>query len=202
MDYALNLSEHIGISDFNHVELELDSIIHRNQFEKFRSEYLRSNEEKDLIFTFIVLQIYTECFLHQNMRKIVEMEFLPPRQTIREEWTLGEGRDAREKIDCFVKLFRIAPSASLRPVSVIKGRFTSLTDMRNLLAHGHKISTWSDSSGNSGTTKARSLLTRDQLTQTEKEINELGLMWNKLLDRIQPECKALRRIDDFKFKNI
>jgi hypothetical protein len=199
----VNLEESIGVSDFHRVELELDSIIHRNEFEKFRSEYLRSNEEKDLIFTFIVLQIYMECFLHQNMRKIVEMEFLPPRQAVREEWLSEpmERRDARDKIDYFVKLFDLGSLVST-PVSGIKERFTNLTDIRNLLAHGHKIAKWSDSLGNSGTTKARSLLTRDQLTQIEKRVNELGLLWNELLDKIQPQCKVLRRIDDFKFQNI
>lgn len=202
MGYELSLSEHIGVSDFNRIELELDSIIHRNQFEKFRNEYLRGNEEKDLIFTFIILQIYMECFLHQNMRKIVELEFLLPRQTIRKEWALGEGRDVRKKIDCFVELFNVAPSVSSHLVSGVKDRFTSLTDIRNLLAHGHKIARWSDSSGASGSSKAHSLLTSDQLKQTEKEINEMGLLWNELLDKIQPQCKALRRIDDFKFQNI
>lgn len=202
MDYALNLSEHIGISDFSRVELELDSIIHRNEFEKFRSEYLRSNAEKDLIFTFIVLQIYVECFLHQNMRRIVDLEFLPPRQSVRDEWMSGENRDARKKIDHLVKLLDMDPSATAPLVNGIKNKFTNITDIRNLLAHGHKISSWSDSSGVSGITEARSLLTRDQLTQTEKEINELGSQWNELLDQIQSECKALRRICDFKFQNI
>ena len=51
-------------------------------------------------------------------------------------------------------------------------------------------------------TTARTLLTDAQLTRTEKEVNELGIMWNELLDQIQPKCNALRRIDNFKFQNI
>jgi len=38
------------------------------------------------------LQIYIEYFLHQNMRKIIELEFKPPRDAAHITWLSGEKR--------------------------------------------------------------------------------------------------------------
>lgn len=202
MDYTPVLQETIGVSDRHHIETELDAIIYRNEFEKFRSEYLNFRHEETLIFLFIFLQIYVECFLHQHMRIIIELEFKSARTPIFDKWMAKERRYLPEKLDDFSKLFELSPSESLQLIAGIKERFGHLSDIRNQFAHGHKIAAWSDSEGNSGMTTARTLLTDAQLTRTEKEVNELGIMWNELLDQIQPKCNALRRIDNFKFQNI
>jgi hypothetical protein len=194
MDHALHLSEHVGVSEYHCATREVDAVIYRNEFLKFR--------QSELIFSFIVLQIYIECFLHQNMRRIVELEFKPPRKVIFDEWITKERRYVPQKLEHFINLFDLPPSESLYLVEGIKDRFKNISDIRNLLAHGHEISEWSDSEERASKTEALAILTKSQFAQTEKEINELGLMWNELLDHVQPRCKALNRMDDFKFKKI
>lgn len=202
MDYSLNLHETIGISDKYRIETELDAVIYRQRFEKFRSEYQRSHQEETLIFVFIILQVYVECFLHQNMRRIVELEFKSTKTSIFNKWVKQERRKVLEKLDKFAELFNLSSIENSQLLDDIKKRFSSLSHVRNQFVHGHKIAAWSDSEGNSGVTSTRMLLSDAQLIQMEKEINELGAMWNDLLDQVQSQCKALKRIDSFRFQNI
>lgn len=203
MDHVINLNATIGISEYVKAELEIGDLIYRQEFDRHQVEYLKTKAESELIFIFIFLQIYTECFLHQNMRKIVELEFKPPRESIYIKWLKKEKRYVPAKIDNFSSLFFIPiPSHIQQLVDIIKDRFEKISDIRNLFAHGHKVAEWSDSDGNAGSTRAKSLLTETQLNQTIAEINELGLAWGSLLDGILPQCKALTGVGSFKFENI
>ncbi|MDP2709402.1 MAG: hypothetical protein Q8O93_05185 [bacterium] len=203
MDYSINLHEIVSVSDYTKAESEIDAVIYRQEFERHRTEYLKSKTESELIFTFIFLQIYMECFLHQNMRRIVTMEFKPPRNAILTTWLTGEKRYVPEKMDNFINLFfSPVPTPIQQMADIIKDRLGNISSIRNQFAHGHKVSAWSDSEGNSGSTPAKLILTETQLMQSVAEINELGKAWNDLLDIIMPQCKALKRMDDFKFRSI
>ncbi len=203
MDYSIDLHETIKVSEYIKAESEIDAVIYRQEFEHHRAEYLKSKAESELIFTFIFLQIYTECFLHQNMRRVVMLEFKPPRDSTYTTWLASEKRYVPEKMDNFIILFfSPAPAPIQQMADIIKDRLGKISSIRNQFAHGHKASAWSDSEGNSGSTPAKLLLTETQLTQSVTEINELGNAWNDLLDSIMPQCKALKRIDDFKFRSI
>jgi hypothetical protein len=203
MDLNIGLNEKIGISEYIKAEMEIDAIIYRQEFEQHRTEYLRMKAEQDLIIAFIFLQIYIECFLHQNMRTIVELELKPPRDNVCFEWLSREKRYVPAKIDNFTFLFFSQESINIHKlVDCIKNRFCRLSDTRNQFVHGHKVSSWSDSDGNLGSTPTKLLLTEIQLAQSIMEVNELGLAWNGLLDLILPQCKALKRVNDFKLPNL
>jgi len=203
MDYSINLHETVKVSDFVKEETELDVIIYRQEFEKYRQVYLQRKLEHDLIFCFIFLQVYIECFLHQNMRRVMSLEFKPPRDHVLTVWLQEERRKVPQKIDHFAtNFFSPIPTDVQQFTDLIKDRFGNISSIRNQFAHGHKISAWSDSDGNSGISQARSLLTENQLNQSIDEVNELGSAWNDLLDKVLSQCKALRRIDDFKFLKI
>jgi hypothetical protein len=203
MDYSINLHETVKVSDFVKAETEIDAIIYRQEFEKYRQAYLKDKSDHDLIFCFIFLQVYIECFLHQNMRRVTEMEFKPPRDHILTAWLNGERRKVPQKIDDFTaNFFSPIPADVQHLTDLIKDRFGNISSIRNLFAHGHKVASWSDSDGNSGISPARSLLTESQLNQSIDEVNELGSAWSDLLDKILLQCKALRRVDDFKFLKI
>ena len=92
MDISINLHDSIGVSDHIKAETEIDAIIYRQEFERHWEEYLKSKSESELILAFIFLQIYIEYFLHQNMRKIIELEFKPPRDAAHITWLSGEKR--------------------------------------------------------------------------------------------------------------
>lgn len=195
--------ENISVSEYIKSEIEVSAIIYRKEFERHRSEYLKTKTESELIFTFILLQIYIECFLHQNMRRVVELEFKPPRDDICTNWLAGERRHVPTKINNFATLFFSPVQAHIQQLlDTIKDRFGKISRIRNQFVHGHKVAAWSDSKGNAGSTPAKSLLSDAQLTKSITEINELGLAWNDLLDAILSQCKALERIDNFKFSSI
>jgi len=203
MGYIIKINDSIGVSEHIKAETEIDAIIYRQEFENHRTEYLRAKKESELVIAFIFLQIYIECFLHQNMRKIVELEFKPPRDNTCSTWLGGEKRYVQAKIDNFATLFFApVPDDIQQLLIIVKDRFDKISDIRNLFAHGHKIAAWSDSDGNSGSTQAKSLLTETQLNQSVAEVNEMGLAWSTLLDRILTRCKGLRGVDEFKFPSI
>lgn len=203
MEHSFLIHESIGVSDFFEVKTEIDAIIYRQEFEKYRKVYQDTKSEHDLIFCFIFLQIYVECFLHQNMRKIIELEFKPPRENVLTVWEKAEQRKISEKLDNFITHFFLSIHPEVQVLgALIKDNFKRISYIRNQFAHGHKLSSWSDSDGKKGNTKARSLLTESQLTQSVNEVNELGSAWNDLLNKILPQCKALRGVDDFKFSKM
>lgn len=203
MHYSIDLEETVKVSDSASVVTEIDAIIYRLEFEKYRETYLKSKLDHELIFCFIFLQIYIECFLHQNMRRVTEMEFKSPRDEIATSWFEGEKRKIPTKVDSFTtNFFPVVSTDVAQFTTLIKERFQNIADIRNRLVHGHKIATWFDSDGDSGISEARSFLTENRLNQSIAEVNELGLAWNDLLRRALPQCKALRRVDDFMFSNI
>ncbi len=204
-DYAINLEETLSIKDHWRAETMVDAIIYRNQFDKYHQAFLQTGLQEDLIFSFIFLQIYIECFLHGWMRQIVVMEFKPPRGNICEDWVKDEQeeRSIYAKINAFVKLFFSPVPDDVSDFSKkIKEIFGHISHIRNLLIHGHKISTWSDSDGDAGISEAKSFLTLEKLNSTVTQANELGMLWNQLLDKILPQLKALQRVSDFKYKEI
>lgn len=198
--FVVNIDEGVRISEYNKVTTELDAIIYRNEFDKYRTAYLSDKTEQGLIFCFVFLQIYIECFLHQNMRRVVEMEFKPPREDVCNTWLSRERRGIEDKVDAFVaNFFAPPPDDVLRITKIVKDGFKQISDVRNLFVHGHKVARWSDSEGNSGITSARALLVKDYLDQMIHTANDIGIAWNELLDKTMPQYKALRQIDHFKF---
>jgi len=203
MDHSIEVHDSINVSDHVKVETEIDAVIYRQEFESHLSIYMETQSESELIFTFIYLQIYIECFLHQNMRRIVNMVFKPPRENISSEWMKKESRKVRDKIDAFGTIFHDPMSGQIQGlVDTIKNNFSRVSYIRNQFAHGHKVSAWSDSDGKSGKTSARELLTNERLAKAISEVNELGFAWNTLLDNILPQCKSLRTVEDFKYTEI
>jgi hypothetical protein len=203
MHHSINLHENITVSDTFRAETEVDAVVFRMEFEKHYGEYKKTLSEAELILCFIMLQIYIECFLHQNMRRIVGLEFLPPRDSAREGWSRGERKSVAEKLDGFSSLFFSSKPENIQYFTdSIKERLAPISQIRNFFVHGHKVSAWSDSEGNSGTSEARSFLTPEQLNKSIGEVNELGAAWNLLLENIQPQLKGLRSIDDFKYSKL
>ncbi len=203
MHHSISLHENVNISDTFRAETEVDAVIYRNEFERHRQEYRKTESEAELILTFVMLQIYVECFLHQNMRRVVGLEFQPPRNSAREGWNNQEKRPVSAKLEGFASLFFSSKPENIQYfIDSIRERLAPISDIRNLFVHGHKVSAWSDSEGNAGLTEARSLLTSSQLERSIHEVNELGAAWNLLLDNIFPQLKALRTVEDFKFSKL
>ncbi|GEM_PF-4003452 len=201
-DLSINVHDVVNISESFRLETEIDAIIYRQEFEKYHQSYQTTKSENDLIFCFIFLQMYIECFLHQNMRRIIRLEFKPPRDYVCERWSEGqaEKRHISEKVKSFPTLFFAPILIEIQnPVDLIALRLKRIAYPRNQFVHGHKVASWFDLEKGRGDTDARSLLTGERLMQSLTEANELGDAWNDLLYKILPQCKSARDVNDFQF---
>lgn len=203
-----SLKEGYHTSDYLHTEKEILASIYLDEFKK-HYEIIQTKDklvqiDHELIFSFIFLQLYIECFFHQKMRKLVEEEFIPPRKWIGQKWTEGENRYIPDKLKSFCGLFYVSSDKSIQDMlDTIIEPYKKLTIIRDLLVHGHKIAEWDDSNGDSGKTKTYSELTSDNLNLNIKRLNKMGLTWNQLLgENILPRLTTLHSVDSFKFSQI
>jgi hypothetical protein len=208
------IDENIGVSEFIMIEKQISlAYIFRLEFEKHLQEYKINKSDNELIFIFIFLQAYAECFLHQSMRRIIKSEFEVHRTDLYNNWIDekgrgGERRNIQEKIEDFSRHFIIAvpslPKNIQQLIHDININFSKLSRRRNQFLHGHAVASWSDSDGNSGASEAHSLLTDKELKLAVDEINKLGKAWNELQDSVAIEFKCINkeRIKDFKFLDV
>jgi len=191
----------VKIEETIHLELQIDPVIFRREFIRYQKRYLSLYDKNELVHAYIFLQIYVESFLHNYMRHIIKMEFKPPRDTVVKKWLSKEKDKLPIKLDSFVvQFFPSLPLTVQTEVDIIKDRFKRISDIRNMFAHGHKVSISMTTTGKGVLSPAASKLSPWILKQTLLETNELGTAWNNLLIKIQPKLKALRQIKDFKFK--
>lgn len=197
----MNIEETISISEEFRILVEKDAIIYRNEFEEFRKQYQKSGKEEKLIFAFLFLQIYMECFLHQRMRKIMEMEFDFKRPDLFQVWDKRESSmHINEKIGFFISFF-IAGDKAVNFREKISKLFSSIGKPRNKFAHGHALTKMISKEGVKHSS-ALSILNLETLNSTISYANQLGETWNELLDEISKECKVLKGLGSFKFIEI
>ncbi|MEA2088744.1 MAG: hypothetical protein U9O55_02815 [Patescibacteria group bacterium] len=204
MDHKIILKENINICEETAWELETDAIIFRNEFNYYLKKFERDKSEHTLILIFIMLQIYIEYFLHQNMRHVIRLEFKRNNRSKYEEWIKNEKLNIKRKLFYFVKYFLLEKkNEAILAKKEIEKIFKEITDIRNLLVHGHKISlAGSADSNHIEISKTKGYLTENILKLIIGKVNLLGKNWNKLLNLVLSNCKALKRIDDFKFDNL
>ena len=210
MDHKITLEETINIREEIAWELETDAVIFRNEFNYYLEKFKKDKSEHILIFVFIMLQIYVEYFLHQNMRRVVKLEFenTKSKELKYKKWIelKNEKLSIGKKISHFIQCFSLeSDDEVIDIIKEIEIIFKEITDIRNLLVHGHKIYL----AGNADSSyievsEAKGYLDEDVLIEIIKNINNLGKNWNKLLDLASSNCKALntKRIGDFKFDSL
>lgn len=206
MDHKITLKEVVNIRKEIAWELETDAVVFRNEFNYYLEKFKKDKSEHTLIFVFIMLQIYVEYFLHQNMRRVVKFEFEHSDKSKYEEWIKNEELNIKRKLSYFVKYFLLEREnkASFAKEEIEK-IFKEITDIRNLLVHGHKISLAGNAdSSHIEISKAKGYLTKNILKLIIEKVNQLGKNWNGLLYLALNNCKSLsvKRIDDFKFNKL
>ena len=191
----------IEISEEWSITLDKDAIIFRNEFEEFRKQFKVSKKEEKLIFAFLFLQIYMEYFLHQRMRKIMEMEFDFKKPDLFQVWDKRESRmHINEKIGFFISFF-IAGDRAVNFREKISKLFSKIGQPRNKFAHGHAIRKTLSKDGERHS-KTLSMLNLESLNSTISDANQLGETWNELLNEISKELKVLNGLGSFKFMEI
>lgn len=187
-------------------KLEVDAIIFRNELAHYMKRYLNDGSEKTLIFVFIMLQIYLESFLHQNMRRITTHEFKNSKEDKYKKWINPkfEKRYIEEKLPIFLKNFSLGEDDNTRRLTEeILNSFGKISKIRNLLIHGHEVSISGNAdSSNIEISEARGLLSKHTFKEVVDGVNLLGERWNKILEQVQSQCVALNSTEDYKFKEI
>lgn len=193
----------IKISENVKCELTKGPNMFLDQFYHYKELCDNDNNIKYIIFCFVFLQIYIECFLHYNIRNVVKMEFKSPRDSIKNSWVsdANEGMYIRDKITAFAKLFFNNGEADSEIKNIIDN-FQLISDIRNSIAHGHEISEWADSSGQGQKSETMSYLNILELEKQINNVNNLGNNWNLLLNKIYSVCVNIKDKNLFKFKKI
>lgn len=195
----VSLKESVNIQDSNSVVIEKDAIIYLNEFLKYKEAYEKEGMDETLIFAFIFLQIYIECFLHQSMRRVMHMEFGFKEPVLFQQWDSSEEKMyIGKKIEFFTSFF-MPEEQSIESKKIIVKSFNDIGQVRNKLVHGYKLSR-GIANGKTHKSEALSLLNIESLQKSLQSANELGSAWNDLLDEIFKACRALRSVDDFKLK--
>lgn len=213
MNHKITLEETINIHEEIAWELEMDAVIFRDEFNYYLEKFKKDKSgkmisDKILVFVFIMLQIYVEYFLHQNMRRVIKLEFenTKSNELKYKEWIelKNEKLSISKKIPRFIQCFSLESDdkviAIKKEIEII---FKEITDIRNLLVHGHKIYLAGNAdSSHIEVSETRGYLDETVLIEIIEDVNNLGKNWNKLLDIVFDKCKALKKIDDFKFNNL
>ena len=215
MDHKIAIGDKIKVNESIAWELEIDAIVFRDEFDYYLKKFETSKSggmvfDKMLVFVFMMLQIYIEYFLHQNMRRIISLEFKETDKNKYNNWIKNERRYIPDKKSDKGKLFLFLEYYSLdsdpkatKAKEEIEAVFNELAKIRNELVHGHKMSI----SGNADSSlievsETMGYLAKDVLVKIIERVNNLGENWNKLLDIVFDKCKALKKIDDFKFDSL
>jgi hypothetical protein len=185
------------------VSIEKSEVIFLNEFKKYYQNFKEKKEENDIIFSYLFLQIYIECFLHYKMRRVVEMEFKPPRDSIKNNWfhEKNEKSNIKDKIENFSKLF-FSNNEAINEVAKIKDNFKKITNIRNKIAHGYSIGSYSDFNGKNSVSDVKSFLNIKELESQLSNANELGDNWNLLLEKVFNVCASIKDKNLCKFKEI
>lgn len=196
----LSFKETVHMQDSVSLRLQMDAVIYRNEYEKYKKEYLEDNSEQKLIFAFIFLQIYLECFLHQNMRDIVALEFQYRDKQLYNEWLKKEEKMfIKDKLLFFTSLFYVKNNEIITLEKNILENFGHITSIRNKLMHGYPLT--EDISGNERKkSKTKALLSKSNLTQSIEIANNLSNGWNALLEVIYKKFIALKTIKEFRLE--
>lgn len=211
------IREKVGVKEGVGWKLEIGTSVFRKEFEYYLAKYNSTKEEKDLIFVFIMLQIYVENFLHNKIRKLVNFEF-----------SYDHNKKERWKKDCELKyisdltdkktgkILRLGKLSSLinfwclqenkkvgKHKNAIEEKFKKITKIRNALIHGHEIYTSGSSEDDLRvTSETKEYLTDKNLKEIIIEVNDLSKNWNKLLDIFLKNARAIKSINMLYFEEI
>lgn len=195
----IGLTDVIQIQENIKITTELSSIIYLNEFLKYKGAYERDGKNEKLIFTLIFLQIYIECFLHQNMRQIMGMEFEFKNPDLFKKWdSKEEEMYVGEKVNFFTHFF-FSKEEKVESLDLIKNSLREIGYIRNKIVHGYKLRRVVVN-GTTEKSETLSLLSKESLREYLQSANTLGNAWNTLLDEVGKKCKALRGVGSFKFE--
>jgi hypothetical protein len=184
----MELKDEFNVSDSVKITSLLDPVAFRREFEKYKDSFLKMEGTVDLIMAYLILQFYIENHFHYYLRFIIGDGFSSPKEIT--GW--NEKKYPNEKIDC-LQNFLVQHGFSFNHdlFSTIQAGYRAVTDIRNLLAHGHQVSTTLENSTKTES-KAKSFLNRQEFGRVCGLVIEMAQAWNELLKELQQQEQLLR----------
>ena len=211
------IKEKIGIQESLSVEVEKNPVIYRRKFlEEYKKCEKNNFAENNIIFCFIFLQIYFECFFHFRLRKLVELEFKLSNPDIWEKWIdcnnkkcierryVQDKKGRKGKLSEFIKYFNFENNKEIKKLKKeIEKELQDITNIRDLLVHGHKIAEGNNFNNQEYKTKVKKYLTEESLKEAIEKVNKGATAWNNFFDKLLPLLKTnYETVKNFKFEKI
>lgn len=160
----------------------------KKEFQKYKESYLENDSDADLVMAYITMQLFIENHFHYYLRFIIGGGFGSAQPIV--GW--NEKDYPNQKIDYFEEFLSdkgfVFTSSLLEKVTT---NYKAITDIRNLLAHGHRITTTYAGSTKINS-KAKDFLNRQEFAKTCLLANEIADAWNTLLTELQSQESLLR----------
>lgn len=166
--------------------------IYRGEYKKYKDDYFKNNQTKDLIMTYILLQLSLESHFHYYINVLIGD---------RGEWDESTAlilfdKNSRKEIGKIYKFFELLSSWGYlvneeRSTRILES-MRQINQKRNKFIHAHTINHTIDSTlENVEETATKTLLTREKLIETINEANRVSDTWNSLLCELQKQPDEL-----------
>lgn len=160
----------------------------KKEFQNYKERYLKSDDDADLVMTYITMQLFIENHFHYYLRFIIGDGFGSAKPT--SGW--NEKDYPNQKIDCLKKF--LSDNGFMFTQSLfdkVTTNYKTITDIRNLLAHGHRVTTTYAESTKTNS-KAKDFLNRQEFAKACHMANEIADAWNALLTELQSQEALLK----------
>jgi len=186
-EHHITLSETTAVKERVTVTSSLAPQFYLEEFESYKRRYFKTEESRDLVMAYILLQFYLENHFHYYLRFLIGGGFSSFKI---EGW--NEGCYVNTKLDRF-REYLISNNfvISAQDFEVIKNNYQDIADIRNSFAHGHPV-TEMGYGGEKLSSVARDLLTRQKFNETRGKANQVCELWNKIMTEVQNQRPLLR----------
>jgi hypothetical protein len=186
-DLSINVSDSIAVTEAISYTSHLSPGIYREEFERYRSLIQDGDGGKAYALSYILLQIYVENHIHYFLRFLIGDGFSHAPVSC---WKVKDYVD--KKLQCFRSVLDqhgIQYTPTL--FDAIDTNFRYLSDIRNLLAHGHPVTAMYDG-GAVSISEAKAYLEPKRFMDTLNKANLVVDAWNTLIDEVGQQTVLLQ----------
>jgi len=173
----------------NSIKTSLNPGMYREEFERYRSRYTDEGKDKDLIMTYIMLQVYVENFMHYWMYHLVGGS-----------GSRGSIDGWRKKDYVETKLDKFKSYLNKQGITTeqdyfagVKDNFVYIKDIRDKFVHGHPITKKRPFKMKDGNdfeeSDAKKYLSQHQLDKALLKANKLAKKWNQIMKNVENQLE-------------
>lgn len=185
-EHHITLSETAALNDSVAVTSWLTPRFYLEEFESYKKKYFNTEESRDLVMAYILLQFYLENHFHYYLRFLIGGGFSSLKI---EAW--NERCYADRKLDWFLDYLTSNNFViHVQDFEIIKDNYKDIANTRNSFAHGHPVTETNDGFEKISSA-AKNLLTRQEFNETCAKANRISELWNKVMTEVQNQRPLL-----------